>query len=151
MKTSLLALLLLASSVCYGQEYTLRVVRVLDGDTVEVRALLPAPLDELYVRVRGIDTPETPADSFEYTGRLGRAGCVEEALAGIEAETELTHMLVLNNYLITIRNFEWGKFGGRIVADVYINGESVADALIAKRLATPYDGSGERPDWCATP
>lgn len=42
-------------------EFAWPVVRVIDGDTaaVDASADLPAPLTELRIRVRGVDTPET--------------------------------------------------------------------------------------------
>ena len=41
----------------------------------------------------------------------------------------------------------WDKFGGRIDADVFINGENFAQMQIDKGLARPYFGEKKK-SWC---
>ena len=49
---------------------------------------------------------------------------------------------------VLIRNPAWGKWGGRVIADVLIDGRSLATALIEAGLARRYDG-GRRAGWCS--
>lgn len=108
---------------------------------------LPEPLNHVSVRVRGIDTPEKPADSYKETGKLGRAACDKEALAALEAK-EFVEMMAYGYNKMKVDNFEWDKYGGRIVADVKIGGVDVATTLINEGLAVPYDGGKKTYDWC---
>ena len=47
-----------------------------------------------------------------------------------------------------IRNLAWGKWGGRVIADVLIDGRNPATALIEAGLARPCDG-WRRAGWCS--
>jgi len=47
--------------------------------------------------------------------------------------------------ILELRNIKRGKYF-RIVADVYIDGQCLADILIKNGLAKPYDG-GKKPQW----
>jgi endonuclease YncB( thermonuclease family) len=47
---------------------------------------------------------------------------------------------------IELRNPQRGKYF-RIVSEVWIDGESLADMLRASGLAKDYDGEGARPKW----
>ena len=40
-----------------------------------------------------------------------------------------------------------GKYAGRIIADVWVDGQNLADLLIAENLSRPYHG-GHREGWC---
>ena len=48
---------------------------------------------------------------------------------------------------ITLRNLERGKYF-RIVADVYVDEESLADMLIEAGMAVRYDGGKKTYNWC---
>jgi len=48
--------------------------------------------------------------------------------------------------VIELRNMQRGKYF-RIVADVFLDDQSLADALVKKGLARPYDG-GRKGKWC---
>ena len=48
---------------------------------------------------------------------------------------------------VDLKNIERGKYF-RIVADVIVDGESLADILIETGLAVPYDGGTKGKDWC---
>ncbi len=41
----------------------------------------------------------------------------------------------------------WGKYAGRVVARVVVDGEDLAEELIVAGLARVYDG-GPRQGWC---
>ena len=52
---------------------------------------------------------------------------------------EITEKALLGGTKIELRNAERGKYF-RVVAEVWIDGESLADTLKAKGLAKDYDG-----------
>lgn len=136
MKVVFLALMLLSFSVS-AEEYKWKVVRVLDGDTFEVETLFyPSELGKIKVRVAGIDTPE----------KNPRAKCIEEnALAQTAHKFAVTK---LTKKTVTIKNVQQDKYGGRIVADVYIGTESFGDSMIRAGLARAYDGRTKK-SWCS--
>jgi hypothetical protein len=91
---------------------------------------------KLYVRVLGVDTPE----------KGGHAKCVEEDILAIQA-TATTINLVKKAQIITFSHIKWDKFGGRILADVEIDNKSLAEILIAKKVARAYHGE-KKASWC---
>ena len=119
-------------------DYSWPVVRVVDGDTVKVDASadLPPELASLSVRLRGVDTPEK-----------GRgAKCDAEERAG-RAATAFTEYAIEKAGSIVVRNPAWGKWGGRVVADLVLDGSSLSSALLEAGHARRYDGS-KRDGWC---
>ena len=145
-------LLLLCSMAASAVEYlVLPVIEVYDGDTIKTvlaERRLPAPLNKVSIRIRGIDTPEMPAKSYATTGKLGRAKCVQEAELAIAAKMEVQRFQDGDTTKMRVYNFEWGKFGGRIVGDVRIGGTDIAQHLIARGMAVAYDGGKKTKDWC---
>ncbi len=119
-------------------DYSWPVVRVVDGDTVKVDASadLPPELASLSVRLRGVDTPEK--------GR--RAKCEAERQAG-RAATAFTEAAVAGAGNILVRDPAWGKWGGRVIADLVLDGSSLSSVLIEAGHGRPYDG-GRRKGWC---
>ena len=110
---------------------------VTDGDTICVEcSWAPPPLARMAIRLRGIDTPE----------KGWRAKCPEEARLGELATAKLKE-IVESAEQIEFNNLEWDKYGGRVLADVVIDGVPVAERLIAAGLAKPYDG-GKKSSWC---
>ena len=97
-------------------------MRVIDGDTVKVDASadLPPELAELSVQLRGVDTPE----------KGGRAKCEAERVAGQAAAVFTTTALARGLRVVT-RGPEWGKWGGRVIADLIADGRSLASDLIS--------------------
>ncbi|MFV1985198.1 MAG: thermonuclease family protein, partial [Thiohalomonadales bacterium] len=59
---------------------------------------------------------------------------------------KVTVELLRNAKVVELRDMKRGKYF-RIIADVYIDGQSLADILINKGLAVTYDG-GKRQSWC---
>jgi micrococcal nuclease len=113
------------------------VVGVKDGDTLAVVLPgLPPALNPVGVRLRGVDTPESG----------GRAKCASERALAARA-TRFTHQAVTMADRIEFEHPSWDKYGGRIDADVWIDGKRLADQLIAAGLARHYDG-GKRAGWC---
>ena len=130
-------LLALAADRAEAADYAWPVTCIVNGDTLkaDAGADMPSELAMLSVRIRGIDTAE----------RGGRAKCDSKRARG-QAATAFTAAL-LEGGAVVIRDPEWGKWGGRVVADVLIDGRSLAAALLEAGHARPYDG-GRRGSWC---
>lgn len=140
MKYLLLLLLLLpttlwANTVVY---YPWSVLRVIDGDTVVVRAeFLPAPLKkELSVRIYGVDTPE----------KGHRAQCQDEAILA-QAATNFTKQFVARAKTIEVGVLDWDKYGGRILGDLKVDGKSLRSVLLELGYARLYFGE-KKSSWC---
>ena len=112
------------------------VLRVIDGDSIEVRARLWLDLDlTVQVRIRGIDAPET---GF-------RAKCPSEMTTGAAAKQRLGELAVGQ---VLLANITPDKYGGRVDADVTNGaGTDLKTAMLASGLARAYDGQ-KRSDWC---
>lgn len=109
-------------------------VRVVDGDTIRVRAWIWIDQTiEVLVRIRGIDAPEL------------RAGCPEER-TGADAATAFLTMAVGIGPL-TLTDIESDKYFGRVVADVDSAGTALGPTLLESGLVRPYDGE-TRESWC---
>lgn len=121
-----------------GAEYAAKIIRVSDGDTIVIAApYLPAPLKpELAVRIYGVDTPE----------KGHRAACPAEAAAA-EKASAWTKKLVASSDQHQVILYKWDKFGGRVIGDVMINGQSVRRGLIANGHAREYYGDAKQ-SWC---
>jgi micrococcal nuclease len=106
-----------------------------DGDTCYVTApSLPEPLQKMSIRILGIDTPEIRGD------------CAEEKDLAMQGRV-LANELFRAADEITLENLDWDKYGGRVLADVYLDGELFSQKLIDAGLARPYDGGTKTP-WC---
>lgn len=109
-------------------------VRVIDGDTVEVEAhIWPGHTVQTGVRLAGIDTPEL------------RGRCPEE-IGQAQAARDVLEDMVRDRKL-ALRNVEEGKFAGRVVATLLVDGQDAGAALVDLGLARRYDG-GRREGWC---
>ena len=110
------------------------VLRVVDGDTLTVRAKIWIG-QELTTNVRlfGVNAPELSA------------GCDEERALAEAARRYLAERV--EGRPVTLRNIALDKFGGRVVAVVEDGAGDLGSALLAARLAVPYDG-GRRDSWC---
>jgi endonuclease YncB( thermonuclease family) len=121
-----------------GVTYDTQIIRVSDGDTIVISArFLPAPLKpELAVRIYGVDTPE----------KGHRAQCPAEAQRGEQA-SQWTKQLVASGQKFQVTLYRWDKFGGRVLGDIIVNGQSVRAGLIANGLAREYYGDAKQ-SWC---
>jgi micrococcal nuclease len=120
-----------------AERYSWPVVGIRDGDTIAVEIPgLPATLNPVAIRLRGVDTPESG----------GRAKCAAERDLARRA-TGFTQLAIAGGRRIEFTALDWDKYGGRIDAEVWIDGVSLADQLIAAGLARAYDG-GRRDGWC---
>lgn len=140
----LLALLLLVPALALAQKtpkgatYDAQILGVSDGDTIVIAApFLPAPLKpQLAVRIFGVDTPE----------KGHRAQCPSEAQRG-EMATQFTKQLVSKGRQFQVTLYGWDKFGGRVLGDIIVDGQSVRQGLIANGLAREYYGEAKQ-SWC---
>ena len=135
-------LLAFAQKTPQGVTYDAQILRVTDGDTVVIAApFLPKPLKpELAIRVFGVDTPE----------KGFRAQCPSEAQRG-EAASAFTKNAINSaaagggKFQVTM--YGWDKFGGRVLGDLLINGQSLRAGLIANGFAREYYGDAKQ-SWC---
>jgi endonuclease YncB( thermonuclease family) len=111
---------------------------VSDGDTIVIAApFLPAPLKpELAVRIFGVDTPE----------KGHRAQCAAEHERALVA-SKYTSQLIAQGGRIQVTLYAWDKFGGRVLGDIIVNGQSVRQGLIQNGLAREYYGDAKA-SWC---
>ncbi len=121
-----------------GVTYDATILRVIDGDTVAFQApFLPDPLKkELSIRVFGVDTPE----------KGHRAQCQSEDLLG-KAATNFTKDSISKAQKLQIVLMDWDKYGGRVLGDVIIDGQSLRMLLINKGYAREYYGEAKQ-SWC---
>ena len=121
-----------------GVTYDAVITRVIDGDTVAFQAdFLPAPLKkELSIRVYGVDTPE----------KGFRAQCPSEAQRG-EAASAFTKHAVESAQKRQVVLMDWDKYGGRVLGDVILNGQSLRVMLIQNGFAREYYGEAKQ-SWC---
>jgi micrococcal nuclease len=126
---------------CAHDSQTFRCVKYLknyDGDTVTVQIPDVHPLlgKNISVRIWGIDTPE----------KTGRKPCEKERARDAQ---RLVENLMKNAKLIELRKIDRDKYF-RVLAEVWVDGQSVGDVLIKNKLAYAYDG-GRKPastNWC---
>lgn len=114
------------------------VVRVIDGDTLEVDAKIWPDLvvKEISVRVDGIDTPER------------RGKCDAEKQLAESAKLMMGDLFPVGS-AVDLRNVREGKFAGRVLADVSSDLAGDWAATITRAgLAVEYHGRGEKADWC---
>ena len=139
---ALLPALALAQKTPQGATYDAKILRVTDGDTVVIAApFLPAPFKpELAIRVFGVDTPE----------KGFRAQCPSEAQRG-EAASAFTknaiNQAAAQGGKFQVTMYGWDKFGGRVLGDILVNGQSLRAALIANGFAREYYGEAKQ-SWC---
>lgn len=121
-----------------GVTYDAQILRVSDGDTVVISApFLPQPLKpELAVRIFGVDTPE----------KGHRAQCPSEDARG-KAATQFTTNAVAQAQKRQVILYGWDKFGGRVLGDIILNGQSLRSMLIANGFAREYYGEAKQ-SWC---
>jgi micrococcal nuclease len=121
-------------------EYNAKILKVVDGDTVDIDIDLGFDilLKDERVRLAGIDTPES------------RTRDLEEKKFGLLSKQFLKERLAKGKTykLVTEKYDSKGKFG-RIIGDIHIFNEtnktwkSVCQLLIENRMAVPYHGQSK--------
>jgi len=118
----------------YGP-YKADVIRVLDGDTVEVRMHLYSGLNKIVkIRMDGINAPEV------HTRRL----C--EKKQGLESKYRLEALLASSTKII-VEGVHEGKYAGRALGTIIADGVNTSDWMVNHGYAKPYHG-GKRKPWC---
>ena len=112
-----------------------QIVKIYDGDTffINIDNTLDVFGKRLAIRIKGIDTPEI------------KGKCSQEKFKAILAKEYLKESLEKANCII-LKNLERGKYF-RVLADLYINGENIADKLLNQNLAVKYQG-GKKHNFC---
>lgn len=112
------------------------VLRVTDGDTLEMRARIWLGQDiAIRVRLAGIDAPER------------RSRCAAERALARDAEEALAK-LVRDGAPLSLVDIRYGKYAGRVLARVLdASGADIGAALVAAGPARAYDGRTRAP-WC---
>lgn len=112
------------------------ITSVYDGDTLYIteKSCPPVFCTHIGVRLNGIDTPEM------------RGACQLEKDKAKEAKLFLLSALK-NGSVIELRNTSREKYG-RLIGDMYIDGKSIGDQMIASGLAVAYHGEKKTTDWC---
>ena len=111
------------------------VIRVVDGDTLALRARIWIGMDIVVnARIRGIDAPEL------------RGRCATEKALARSARAYLASLAADGR--VRLAGIENDKYAGRVLADVVTeNGVDLRAAMLESGLARPYDG-GARAPWC---
>ncbi|CZF85390.1 thermonuclease family protein [Grimontia marina] len=119
----------------YGIATVSKVTSIYDADTFRVNIDgWPAIVGQhVPVRVKGVDAPEIrgKCKTEKHLARVAKQFTVEQLRTAKE---------------IRLTNIERGKYF-RLLADVEIDGQLLADKLIKAGIARPYQG-GKRETWC---
>jgi|TARA_R110000824_G_scaffold159471_1_gene333853 micrococcal nuclease len=112
-------------------EYSATVVRVIDGDTVDVDIDLGFDcwIRKQRIRLSGIDTPES------------RTRDKQEKIYGLAAKKYVQGFLALNT-VVTIKTVEKGKYG-RYLGDFKVKGKWLCKALLDNYHAVEYSGQSK--------
>ncbi|MFD2177699.1 thermonuclease family protein [Veronia pacifica] len=102
--------------------------------TIYTPLILKSLGKRVHARVKGLDAPEI------------HGKCEFEKQKAREAK-QFTVALLRGAEVIRLTNIERCKYF-RLLADVEIDGEQLAEKLIKAWLARPYDG-GKRLGWCS--
>jgi len=112
-----------------GKELEAKIVAVYDGDTC--KACFPV-FNEMFkwtMRLNRIDTPELKTKN------------VLESSFGYEVRDKIREKIL--NKVVKLKCGEFDKYG-RLLAEVYINGESINQFLIDNKYAFEYDGGTKK-------
>ena len=104
---------------------------------------------ETDIRINGIDTPEKRPLKKKRDGTLrSEKSRSNEKYAAAQSGLALLKLLRANELKFVVSNPTIGKYAGRIVAGVNIDGVDVAQFLIENGNALPYDGGRKvELDW----
>tara|TARA_Y100001938_G_scaffold149834_1_gene238202 strand:- start:2017 stop:2424 length:408 start_codon:yes stop_codon:yes gene_type:complete len=117
-------------------EYRCKLIKVIDGDTIDIDIDLGFGvwLKNQRIRMYGIDTPES------------RTRDLEEKKYGLAAKHFLTEMLDDSHLILKTHKDERGKFG-RILGEVWRTtnyaDQSINDYMIEKHYAVAYHGQSK--------
>ena len=107
-------------------EYCAKLLKVIDGDTVEAQIDLGFNIyTTKRIRLMNIDAPET------------RTKDKLEKIAGKRAKDRLIDIFKQNNDYFTFKSHGIGKFG-RCLGEIFIKNKSVSDILLSEGLVKKY-------------
>ena len=133
MRLLILLAIISANSYAYGP-YAARHPRVVDGDTIEVDVMLwPGLSQRVSVRLMGVDTPET------------RTKLLCEKAMGLSSKRFVADFIQSKS--LVVDNVIVGKFAGRVVGNILVDGIDLSSELIKRGYGRGYDG-GKRMPWC---
>tara|TARA_A100001011_G_scaffold390334_1_gene473566 strand:- start:760 stop:1161 length:402 start_codon:yes stop_codon:yes gene_type:complete len=114
-------------------EYSCKVVKIVDGDTIDVDIDLGFGvwLKKQRIRLFGIDTPES------------RTRDLEEKKYGLAAKEYLTKWLTSGGVTIKTQKDAKGKFG-RILGEMYCYDTNVNQKMIEEHHAVKYHGQSKK-------
>jgi micrococcal nuclease len=115
-----------------------RVLRVIDGDTIVVRARIWLGQNiETQVRLDGVDAPEI------------KGKCERERRLAVRARDLILARIA--GGMVILSEIHYGKYAGRVVARVRLpGGGDFSTALVEAGLGRAYEG-GRRESWCGVP
>jgi micrococcal nuclease len=116
-----------------AHEFKAKLVRVVDGDTIDADIELGFSIfmrDR--IRLMGIDTPES------------RTRNLAEKSWGMASKHRLIELLAETDgeFILKTEDMEKGKFG-RVLGTIMINGKDANQSLIEEKLAIPYEGGNK--------
>ena len=114
-------------------EYKCKILRIVDGDTVDVDIDLGFGvwLHKERIRMMGIDTPES------------RTSDKEEKVYGMLSKNFVKDTLPIGSIqILRTHKDKTGKFG-RILGDFLIEDKSLGDIMVDKSLAVRYNGENK--------
>ncbi len=116
--------------------YDADVVRVIDGDTIELDVhVWPQLTQRINLRLDGVNTPE----------KRGSPEC-EKALA--RQASDFTNQFIGEASTVRLHSVRHGKYAGRALGRIEIPGKGfIGPALIEAGLAREYHGGARQP-WC---
>lgn len=128
-----------------------KVMRIVDGDTVDVRAQIWLG-QELQVRVRlaGIDTPELrgKCPNERHLARRARSFVLHHLERGALKPALPPGLNQAPAQMVWLSQIKAGKYAGRVIAKVTTaRGEDLSALLLRAGLARPYH-KGRRASWC---
>lgn len=118
--------------------YDVEILRVVDGDTVVIKAdwLLRPLKKELAVRIYGVDTPE----------KNPRAKCeMENAKAQMASGFTKKMIEISKKHQVVL--MDWDKYGGRVLGDIVLDYKSLREMLLKQGHAREYYGEAKQ-SWC---
>ena len=119
----------------YGP-YSAKVLRVIDGDTIQVAvAIWPGLSQVTKLRLAGVNTPEKRGKVSDCEKRAGRAA------------TAFTQDFLRGARIVTVSGVRPGKYAGRMLGSIQADGKHLERALLDAGHARPYRG-GRRQPWC---
>jgi endonuclease YncB( thermonuclease family) len=122
-----------------------RVISVYDGDTVTVAGTVGGIIYKFPVRLNGIDTPERRCGCAKRKGTWSATErkrlCVEEHRLANVARKSLQDRILRK--VVRIEVSKTKEKYGRLLAELFYEGESVNEWLIAKGHAKRYQGGSK--------